>query len=309
MPTTQSPSKFRLIFIMPFALLALLGSLFALAGSASSSSSFDAITSAPATTSTITPTFITPTFTPVTLPYCWTSVPAPDTDGSAQAVSAISSNDVWALANNSSAVHWNGTGWTEVPILPVPGLEGAVLSDLVAISNNDVWVVGTEDAGGLSSGTLTMLWNGHQWSVVPSPNGPNARNFLQAVDASDPNNVWAVGQSELYEPPPHSDAPAFFGEGIVLRWNGTQWDLMDTHIAVTDGSFETLQVTSPSSVWVGGYGYASATPVADLLYWNGTSWVNATASLPGEVDEITAIAATSLYPRPLTANIMAGLPR
>jgi len=41
--------------------------------------------------------------------------------------------------------------------------------------------------------TLAFHWNGHMWSVVPSPNPTRADSFLDAVGTDTAGDVWAVG--------------------------------------------------------------------------------------------------------------------
>src|ERR1044071_473876 len=113
----------------------------------------------------------------------WTIVSAPqpvDSVASFGGVSALSSNDVWAVgssvvgnaANKTLTEHWDGSAWT---IVPSPSVEmiGAYpadnrLADVVAIAPNDVWAVGT--ATTIVSGEgLTLHWDGSSWSFVSNP--------------------------------------------------------------------------------------------------------------------------------------------
>src|SRR5207248_6903693 len=61
--------------------------------------------------------------------------------------------------------------------------------------------------------TLTMHWNGQQWSRVPSPN-ENSYSDLFGVAAFASNDVWAVGRTLGY------------GQGIIMHWNGSTWTLL-----------------------------------------------------------------------------------
>jgi hypothetical protein len=201
-------------------------------------------------------------------------------------VSAISSNNVWALAsyadaqnvNHTSAARWNGSTWSLVPIPTLP--LGATLYDLVAISGNDVWVVGSTS----SQTTLTMHWNGSQWSVIPSPNGDPAASRLNAVDASSSNNVWAVGSSAFED----------YGVGLAMRWDGIQWTLTTLPMKGTETALTEVAVTSPTSVWAGGYIY---TPALDqiLLYWDGTNWTSAISNDAGAISGIGVISLTDVW--------------
>lgn len=85
-----------------------------------------------------------------------------------EAVSAISSTDVWAVGYDDTESgqaqrlieHWNGNNWS---IVPNPGQMGGLFG-VTAVAANDVWAVGSAALGdGIEH------WNGTQWSVTPSP--------------------------------------------------------------------------------------------------------------------------------------------
>ena len=108
------------------------------------------------------------------------------------AVSALSPTDVWAVGNTirgtdvgpAFTVRWTGRKWARVPI---PDAGTSVLSGVTAISAQDAWA-----AGGGADQAVAEHWNGANWTAVPvSP--PGASSDLEAVAASSPSNVWAVG--------------------------------------------------------------------------------------------------------------------
>src|SRR6266702_8897037 len=76
--------------------------------------------------------------------------------------------------------------WTVVSS-PSPGSVND-LNGVASISANDVWAVGDTNQQ-----TLTEHWNGHKWSVVPSPNVGTHNNELFGVTAVSATDVWAVG--------------------------------------------------------------------------------------------------------------------
>jgi hypothetical protein len=116
-------------------------------------------------------------------------------------VAAVRSNDVWAVGWKSSGhrlesllLHRSSTGWKEVPV-PAVGFEDNVLTDISAVSKNDVWASGYYvDRGGTTYyRTLTLHYNGSTWSRVPSPNGGYGTSILRSIDAITSTNAWAVG--------------------------------------------------------------------------------------------------------------------
>src|SRR5207248_5597943 len=106
--------------------------------------------------------------------------------------------DVWAAGSynptatleQSLALHWDGTSWTQVST-PNPGTASYVLRGVAAVYGNDVWAVGY--SGPSSTRTFTLHWNGTLWSVVPSANVDIDDNWLYGVTATSASNVLAVG--------------------------------------------------------------------------------------------------------------------
>ena len=118
------------------------------------------------------------------------------------------------------------------------------LSDVVALSSNDVWAVGASDNGGEQ--TLIEHWNGSAWSVIPSPNvSPSFGNRLFGVGALSANSIWACGS---YFAPDGSGQQ----HTLVEHWDGTQWSVSSSPtIGYTDTLFG-VATLSPSTVWLAG---------------------------------------------------------
>ena len=93
---------------------------------------------------------------PSTPPRCsgqWHRVPAPDPDpdgvASLDDIAVITSDDAWAVGGaeevyggdyRTLAMHWDGATWA---IVPTPsGAGDRLLTDVDALSTNDVWAVG-----------------------------------------------------------------------------------------------------------------------------------------------------------------------
>ena len=79
------------------------------------------------------------------------------------------------------------------------------------LSSNDVWAVGYYTTTN-STQTLTMHWDGSQWTIFPSPN-PGTNNNLLGVTAISSNDVWAAGNYQLGSTP----------QTLAIHWDGTQW--------------------------------------------------------------------------------------
>jgi hypothetical protein len=125
----------------------------------------------------------------------WSVVPSPEPAVSSNllyAVSASGASDIWAVGSSRNLItsiegtlteHWDGNVWSHAF-----GINDffSTLYGVVAVSPADAWEVG--DFAGLA---VVGRWNGHAWSVFPTP---EVEGRLLAVTAVTPCDVWAVGQ-------------------------------------------------------------------------------------------------------------------
>jgi len=87
-----------------------------------------------------------------------------------QAVSAVATDDVWAVGRSTDTgplltvpliEHWDGSRWRKVPYeLPYGNTYGR-LGGVVAISTDDVWAVGS--TYGQRNAPLLLHWDGASW--------------------------------------------------------------------------------------------------------------------------------------------------
>jgi hypothetical protein len=196
-----------------------------------------------------------------------------------RAVSATPSGDVWAVGyylTTSNTIEMlveryvNGS-WVIVPGSG-PGTSTNRLYGVAAITSSDVWAVGEYNEGS-STRTLSMHWDGAQWSTVPSPNpGANQRSVLNGVDGTSGSNVWAVGSyinSSAVE------------QTLVLRWNGQNWGIVPSpNQGASDNSLYGVRAIAADDAWaVGNWSYqvkTSRIPRTLALHWNGIAWSVAT---------------------------------
>lgn len=102
----------------------------------------------------------------------WTKVSA--AAGAAAAIyraSAVSESDIWAITvspRGGSLVHYNGTGWENVPAADAV-LANAQLNDVLAVSWHNVWVSGTTPANAADGRLVLAHWNGRCWRRFVAP--------------------------------------------------------------------------------------------------------------------------------------------
>lgn len=178
--------------------------------------------------------------------------PAPDPGDSQFAgisgLDAISSSDVWAVGSvqasgqeNTLALHWDGTGWTQASTPPSNGTAQNFLSAVSASSPGDAWAVGTTRSGSTRS-TLTLHWDGHSWATVPSPNPGGVFNQLFDVASISPASALAVGIIADTTGP---------SRAVALHWDGQHWTQIPS---LNPGGGANLfgVAAGPAGVWAAG---------------------------------------------------------
>src|SRR5262249_8996815 len=121
----------------------------------------------------------------------WSVVSSPNLPqgGSLSGVTAISTNNVWAVGRSDNfsvdvVEHWDGASWS---VVSSPAVNSSLeVGRVSADASNDVWAVG-------NSPGLILHFDGTSWSrtvLKPALYGGPA---LFGVAALSPTNVWAVG--------------------------------------------------------------------------------------------------------------------
>jgi hypothetical protein len=134
----------------------------------------------------------------------WTQIKTPPLFARFNAVTAIASNDVWAVGleltnkfgtkSNTLAEHWDGKKWS---VVPTPANQKGVLESelnaVAAVSSHSVWMVG-DTFGAFQEGPV-LHWDGQQIkniSPLPQP-PPGFIATLLAVAAIPSGEVWPAG--------------------------------------------------------------------------------------------------------------------
>lgn len=205
----------------------------------------------------------------------WSIVPSPnppaDTISKLHAVSAASTNDVWAVGSSHNGgppartiiEHWDGTLWSIVPS-PSPDSQLNELHGIAALSANNVWAVGYR--GGTRNETpletLILHWDGVSWRQVPSPNIAGGANQLSGITAISANDIWAVGSAG--------------GAPLTMHWDGNAWSVVPVRVSsgLSTERFTAVSGTAANDVWVVGQGKGIFTnqTFATIRHWNGNHW-------------------------------------
>ncbi len=189
--------------------------------------------------------------------------PHPELGSSLSKVKAISANNIWAVGSFTDGVHvqtltlhWDGLQWSVVKS-PNPGKARNELSSVAVVSAHDIWAVGSfsnSTQGLIVEKTLTLHWDGSQWSVVASL-GPGNTSILSDVTALSTNDVWAVGYNTDTNLP------------IIEHWDGTRWSVVKRPGSITNSALYGMDhVPHSDSIIVVGTMYYSTGETGTVLY-------------------------------------------
>ncbi len=175
--------------------------------------------------------------------------PGAGTSNYLNGVSALATNDVWAVgnyvngSNNGQTLveHWDGTAWSVMPS-PNVGASTNELSALSALTINDVWAVGYFE-NGTARQALIEHWNGAVWSVIASPNPGAGGSWLFGVSALTNNDAWAVG----YQYNGSND------QTLLEHWNGSAWNVVTSSNLGATAELIGVAAVSAGDVWAVGY--------------------------------------------------------
>jgi hypothetical protein len=124
---------------------------------------------------------------------------------------------------------------------------------------------------------------------------PTAFDELFGVDATSPQNAWAVGQYI-------SAPPGFHAHALTEHWNGRAW----TRVAApapagqTDIQLNGVAATSYSNAWAVGFFDTSGGLARTVIeHWNGRAWKIQPSPNPGSnsdfLQSVTALSATDAW--------------
>lgn len=206
---------------------------------------------------------------------------------SVDGLAAVSSTDVWGLGSSignpsaAAAIHWDGTGWTSVPLPPLSG--EASFNAGAAISPDDVWGVGTVLSRG-RYGALAEHWDGTSWQLSTLPPVPGQNVALVDVAAASSSDVWAVGFA----------AAGSKRVPVTLHWDGNAW----TSIGAANGGSKSnallgVAIRGTGDIWAVGYSSKGLGFRTLVEHWNGAGWSVVSARNPGPVEDVFTDAAVA----------------
>jgi len=205
---------------------------------------------------------------------------------------ALSAGSIWAVgyvyANDSAGIgeatpaptglralteQWNGDSWHIVNSPIIPGASYVSLSNIVALSNKNMWAVGgsyTTDYAVTQQ--LIEHWDGTAWHIIKPPVLKDVTySNLFGITAPTPNDIWVVGGYS--RPEDHG-----LHHALIERWDGNAWQVIpagDTS-KLTSSVYEELQgviAINTRDIWAVGVSLTSSYAHRSLIeHWDGKSW-------------------------------------
>ncbi len=166
---------------------------------------------------------------------------------------------------------WNGSVWSVSPS-PSPGNIQNELRSVSCVTANFCMAVGfyeTQGSGSNQPQTLTEVWDGTTWSIVPSPDGSTGYNLLSSISCTGVNSCIATGYDD--------NSVAF--QTLIESWDGSSWSIVPSPDQSNGGAtannfLEGVSCTGASSCMAAGFYYMNQYQDGRSLMesWDGTSW-------------------------------------
>jgi hypothetical protein len=200
--------------------------------------------------------------------------PSANNDDDLTAIAGRSPSDIWAVGSllpsanatiaHTLAIHYNGTAWSAVPT-PRDGMQASSFYGAAALPDGTAWAVGIHTrASGHTSLALAEHWDGHAWTVVPTPSPGASGDMLYGVAAVSDSDVWAAG---TYAGPDNVFHP------LLEHWDGTSWSVVRVPGPSKQDGILTSVTSSPGQgVWAAGQLAESAPDRQIVLHLDGKSW-------------------------------------
>ena len=208
----------------------------------------------------------------VTLPPRFQVIPSPDFGAEStelNSVDLLSPTEGWAVGDydghhKALILHWDGVRWAPVASPPNDATWQA-MSDVVAITPSDAWASPAQ-------GRVLFHWTGQAWQSVIVDLGPGfvppQFAMIDSLDATGPNDVWAVGAISEATAENHT-------ETLILHWDGSRWTRVPSPNPSPHFSLlKDVVAVAPNEAWAVGLASDEAQgggqPV--ILHWDGAAW-------------------------------------
>lgn len=180
-------------------------------------------------------------------------------------VHVLSSTLALAVGDGDIRTRWNGATWT------VEGgvvIGSAVWRATYMVASGDQWMVG--DVAAPNVYASIARWNGVSWAAFAAPNVPVTAD-LNSVYMLSSSDGWAVGDG-----------------GIIVRWNGSDWNSVASPVAAPN-DIRGVWLAASADGWAVG-------DAGQILRWNGANWnFYQTAPVAAQLNEIHGAGSTNVF--------------
>jgi hypothetical protein len=220
----------------------------------------------------------------------WSIVPVPNPSGAASsflgAVAcaretvcvAVGTTTNSAGRGRTLAERWNGVRWSIMPTPNAVGAPGAYLSSVSCPAPSLCVAAGSRtDSTGTPTGTLVELWNGSDWTIVPTPIPAGAKGAELDGISCGVSVCLAAGAIDN----PSGQLP------LAERWDYNHWTILPTPKppGAKGGFLNGVGCWSEGTCTIVGLAFTPTHPYVYADRWNGaTLTYQATPPLPGAFD-------------------------
>lgn len=168
-------------------------------------------------------------------------------------------------------LRWDGVGWRQVPA----DIGGAFIHQVVAVSADDAWAVGTWRPYGMWGQPLVLHWDGVRWARSATPLPGTREHSLSGVVATSSSDVWAVGSYEAAE--------GAELRPLVLHWDGRSWQL-ESPPRTAPVNAVGLVAATPLELWTLGFQASARATDGSFLFQRRIfgNWLVTPAPDPGQ---------------------------
>jgi hypothetical protein len=219
----------------------------------------------------------------------WSIVSSPDTTASdpnlLRAISCTTTTSCVAVGTASSnstfqtlIETWQGpgAGWTITPSPDSSAGQANQLSGVSCAGGGFCMAIGHYNVGNAPR-SLAEVWNGGDWSMVPSPSSVGYQNpQLNGISCTSASFCVAVGTA---------GSVALLAQNLTETWDGGSWSITPSpDTSLVDNYLQGVSCSTPSSCVAAGYRDGNASYALQALQWDGSAWtMGPTLDAPGPV--------------------------
>lgn len=192
---------------------------------------------------------------------------------------SVSVTSAWAVGSDKAGdvlVHWQGSSWHRVQVLPRDQAFGAI----GASSDQDVWALDFLTPHGGNRGTLfAEHLDGHRWTRSTVFRGDLHFFSPDGMFVERASDVWVVGYTLSHDM--RTERP------LAMHWTGTRWTRASLpSVPAPEAALGDVVASSPVdavavgfTVHSGGQGVPRGRTL--VLQWDGRSWTREPSPNPG----------------------------